>query len=413
MGARVGGGCRHLNVWASSKRHIWRLANGRGFRLYERAWYRTAPKRVHGSRRGILLIPPPGGGNIGDQAMFESFLRNTSGPVTVIMPSEGALSVPSDLEERVSVHVLHDLFQGRPQLTPHLIYRFARLLARSRYLIVIGADILDGSYGLRPAWARTEAMQLANRLGVPCRVIGFSWSDEPHREIEAAYRRLSNRVELHVRDKYSARRLAQAGISTSTVPDTVFALRPPISQPSQRCRKAQAIALLNISGLLKGRGIAPEQYVGIVAALRQRGYRVVLLPHVFRDADDDLSAARELHRLLSGDDIEIVSRPMTPAQVQMLASEAKLVITGRMHLAVLALTVGTPAIVFGSQGKVEGMLALFDLEEFAVDPSSGFDSATIELLEHLELHGQEIRAGIAEALPRVVEQAERNFVLSG
>ncbi len=54
--------------------------------------------------------------------------------------------------------------------------------------------------------------------------------------------------------------------------------------------------------------------------------------------------------------------------------EARLVVTGRMHLAVLALSGRIPAACLASQGKVEGLMALVGTPELVVDPAGDLDS---------------------------------------
>ncbi|WP_178360980.1 polysaccharide pyruvyl transferase family protein [Mycolicibacterium hippocampi] len=401
-------------MWHSSiKARLWQFADTALFRWLEGCWYRTVRPDSDAERRGVLLITTFGGGNIGDQAMFESFLRNTAGPIKVVMPRPCALAVPDDVSSRVEVHVLEGLFQGRPQVTPSRIREFGKLVSHSEALVVIGADILDGAYNLREAWSRTEALRLALRLGTPARIIGFSWSPAPHPVIERAYRRLSGQVALYVRDKYSLDRLTAAGIAARLVPDTVFSLRhrcccasissgsPPGSSP---------VALLNVSGLLRKRHGLSDQYVPIIRELLLLGYKVIMVPHVFREGDDDLAASREVLELVADRSVELVDRVLEPNEVQALAATATLVITGRMHLAILALTMRTPVIVFGSQGKVEGMLALFDLEELVVQTGPSLGAATVERI--LQLHGmnEKIRAQITQKLPGVVLQSDENFV---
>ena len=58
-----------------------------------------------------------------------------------------------------------------------------------------------------------------------------------------------------------------------------------------------------------------------------------------------------------------------PADVATLAGRADFAITGRMHLAILASTVGTPAIALSYQGKIEGLYRKLGLSSF-IEPDS-------------------------------------------
>ena len=86
-----------------------------------------------------------------------------------------------------------------------------------------------------------------------------------------------------------------------------------------------------------------------------------------------------------------------------------MIITGRMNLAILGLTVGVPPIIFGTQGKVEGMLKLFGLENLAVSPGFGMAERTIETISYLESHYDNVHSTVAEKLPQVSLWSRLNF----
>lgn len=395
------------------KQFLRKYAESRAFRRIESCSYRAIPKKKPTKRAGVLLIASPGCGNIGDQAMFESFVGNTDGPITAILSQPDALSVPVGAKHRVETHVLPGLFQGRPQLTPRLIWKFGRLLQERKSLVIVGGDIVDGAYSFRQAWSCTQALRTARRLGLRLRVIGFSWSENPHPEIVRAYQQLGRAVELLARDGYSVDRLHAAGIEARLVPDTVFALpiQPEKPLPNDDHRRLnQPIAVLNISGLLRNRYELSEEYVAIIGELRRREYQILVVPHVYRHGDDDFAAAREItDRFTNDHGVRLVSTATQPDQVRALISEARMIITGRMHLAILGLTVGVPPIIFGTQGKVEGMLKLFGLENLAVSPGFGMAERTIETISYLESHYDNVHSTVAEKLPQVSLWSRLNF----
>lgn len=403
----------------SAKALAWRIADSAPFRRLERLWYDTIASPTENTGTGILLITAPGGGNIGDQAMFESFARNCRLPITAVWSESSALTVPPGFSEKVDVQVIYGLFKGRPQLTPRRIRKFAQLVAQSEAVVVIGADIADGAYGLRQAWARTEALRLASRFGKKGRVIGFSWSAHPNPSIEKAYRQLAaNNTELLVRDRYSQSRLAAAGIPARLTADTVFGLQyvPDPAQTNVGVREfdlTPPLAILNVSGLLAKRYNIRDQYPLIVQELRSLGYQVVIIPHVFRSSDDDLAASTDLIRLLPKGHAHLVDRPLSPNEIQRLTAQASLVISGRMHLAILGLTTQTPAIVFGTQGKVEGMLAMFGLEDFVVEPGRTLATETISRIRSIHLDREKFEAQISDRLPSVIENSLKNFEWGG
>src|SRR5690606_17317169 len=99
-------------------------------------------------------------------------------------------------------------------------------------------------------------------------------------------------------------------------------------------------------------------YRQAVSRLVATGHKVVVLPHVIRASGDDLAACRAIWEELSDQerkDVVLVEDLLKPAQVRRLAAGAALIVTGRMHLGVIGLSQGVPAIVVATQGKVEGL----------------------------------------------------------
>jgi polysaccharide pyruvyl transferase WcaK-like protein len=106
--------------------------------------------------------------------------------------------------------------------------------------------------------------------------------------------------------------------------------------------------------------------------------------------------------------VVLVTRVLEPAEVRGLAAGAALVLTGRMHLAILALTQGTPVVVLRTRGKVEGLARMFGLEPYTLDPVPGVGGEVGGALAAL-LVDTTLRARIGERLPSVRALAQRPF----
>lgn len=102
-----------------------------------------------------------------------------------------------------------------------------------------------------------------------------------------------------------------------------------------------------------------------------------------------------------------VNRLLDPSEIRALTKNAEVVVTGRMHLAIMALSQGTPAFVVSTQGKVEGLAELFETPDLLLEPSPGFGAAAIERLAPARLEA--FRRKVAERLSMVTGLASRNF----
>lgn len=360
-----------------------------------------------------VLVSPPGGGNIGDQAMVESFLENTDGRVLVLEHAPGAVQVPPVHAERTRVRTLPALVYGGG--LPHLrdVLELRGLLRRARSLSVVGADLMDGGYGDRGARTLARTAELATRAGVPARVLGFSWSPHPHPRARRAVRRASRAgVRLMVREPRSAERAEADGLAhVVRVADTVFSATP--VDPSQSDRTTPGLGryvVVNVSGLIHARRDLVEPFTALVRRLRAQGLGVVLLPHVRRPGGDDVAACALVAEQFADDpDVRLVDRICTPAQVRSLVTGAHLVVTGRMHLAVLALSRRVPAVCLASQGKVEGLMELVGTPQLAVQPDEHLDRTLLEVTDAALARRATLADTVGARTDRLRRLSRRNF----
>ena len=362
-----------------------------------------------------LLIAPPGAGNIGDQAMVESFLENTPGDVRILCHGQQDISIPDQHMERTRVIVLPGLIYGH--LLPHLrsIGVFRRLLGRAQSLAITGADIMDGAYNWQASTNRANLAWLAAEAGVPARILGFSWNGRAHPQTVTALKRATAAgVQLCLRDPVSAARARADGLANVTdVADIVFAARTVNFATASRLLyslPAQCdYALVNASGLI---GRAPgkiEGYVRIIRELQYQGLQVILLPHVCRPGGDDLPVCRDIHQALNDPRVILVDQLLSPSEIRGLTAGATLTVTGRMHLAIMSLYSGVPAITLATQGKVEGMMRLFGAEFLCVDPRPDFAERIIAVIQQILSRPDDLRQHLHSKLPAVRRLASRNF----
>lgn len=365
-----------------------------------------------------VLLNSPSGGNIGDQAMYESFVRGLPAPVIAVMPTLGSFPVPGGIgPDDLQVVTLPSLvlkYRFRRFLET---YKFARVLLEARSFSIVGADVMDGSYNGRAAvltWGLAIASQ---RAGIPTQVLGFSWSDHAASQAIAyadAARTLG--VRLISRDPNSASRLMEAGIKAVEGADIAFSLDQVDSdttyfeQVSVEKRDGRAIALVNMSALIGSQLDQRLEYLAIVNKLNSLGLTVVMVPHVSNPSSDDIGEIESARSILSGARCIYIDELLTPGQIQALASQAEVIISGRMHLAVLGLGQGVPSIVLATHGKVSGLADLFKSPYLAVEPEAGFGTTVCALVEQI-VASNEIRAKIASNLQDVRLLSSRNFDL--
>ena len=195
------------------------LQSERLIRFVDRLTLRTR----RGDGTAHLLIAPPGGGNIGDQALVEAFVEATAGPVVVVVRHIGDIDIPTRLSARMRLVPLPALVYGSAIGHWRDAAKLDRELRAAASVSVVGADIMDGAYVLRASVNRAGLAERLARLGWEPRILGFSWNDTPNPAAKTAIRRASGAgVRMLLRDPLSAERARRDGISVTDTADLVF-----------------------------------------------------------------------------------------------------------------------------------------------------------------------------------------------
>lgn len=364
------------------------------------------------SADGSLVVAAPGRGNIGDRAMLDAVLENLDGKVTVVADVDRLEELGAPLPDGVRVVVLPGLTRGLGLQRFRSHRAFASLCRSAARVTVIGADMMDGLYSVRASVARFSLLLTAQRVGTECRVLGFSWPSSPARAVEHLPRLLSPEIDFCLRDPRSLERFRRmSGGYGRQVADVVFSstrssrLPEPIS--GWVATRSRYFAVVNVSGLVGARLSQTPEYQTLLAALHERGWDIVFLPHVVRGGDGDLEAVAEVFEVAGRDTDLVVTQELSPAHVRTLAASAALVVTGRMHLAILSATVGVPSITLATQGKVEGLYELLGLPSLAVAPEVGFGQIVATIIRKLDI--EEAGRTLRTRIPHVMELSAGNF----
>lgn len=350
-------------------------------------------RRVRQGRNGVVIVCPPGGGNIGDQALVESAAWNSGSPVTLIVRHDGDYEIPLWLAIRqVSTVALPKLLYGNDLAHLRDVSRFIAIAQNAKSATFIGADIMDGCYNPRASINRWSLALLAHACGAKASILGFSWNTAPTGSARAGLLKARNTVALWVRDPASLRRARAAGATKARLCSDVVFSHPGRDLPEKirslpefldgKIGPPGSYAIVNASGYIGNDAHVIEEYKAIVSLLLSAGLTVVLLPHVARRAAD-LDCLKLLHQPRPCESV-LIECLLSPVQVAELATGAQIVVTGRMHLAVLSSLVGTPVLTLASQGKVEGLYELLERPEWALDRNSNFSEPVGDALEEIQ-----------------------------
>nr|WP_284983088.1 polysaccharide pyruvyl transferase family protein [Arthrobacter sp. efr-133-TYG-118] len=368
-----------------------------------------------------IILNSPGSGNIGDQAMFESFVKNVPGHIVAVVKSPDAYALPEGLDpDRVSFLVLPNLVYSKGPAHYRDLRQLGQAIRSAESFSIMGADIMDGGYGIHSSVVEWNLARTVQDAGIPARVLGFSWNGRAPKEVVRQARLAGHSgVRILSRDPDSHKRLLDDDIeSIVQSSDMVFSFLDDLTihMPAPAIMNWQnpeeKLAVVNISGLIGATIDQNVEYEHFLAALEELGYKCLLLPHVSHSNVNDIAAIAQLRvESAAARRAIFIDTLLSPAEVLSIVKRSEVVVTGRMHLSILALLAGRPVIALATQGKVSGLMRLFDLPDHCVEPTEGFGKRVARLLVHLEANRHTVITKVTSNLPTVRRLSQKNFEL--
>lgn len=372
-------------------------------------------------QKEILVAPPASAGSLGDQALLQGLhdglcrewnchLRQ------VLLPNYEAIQLQNEGSSTIGIHggTLSDL-------------RLLLAFRNARLFCVLGADVIDGRYDEGQALYYLHALDLAASAGVPSRLFGFSFSEEPNPRVVDRFKSLAAEIVCCARDPVSRRRFTDfTGREARQVADLAFQVAAKAASTSAlhalewiRHEKQGGARVVALNGNILTNPSDPDRikiaYVELINELASKdsSLRFVLVPHDFRGKESDhLCHSRILAELgeMAKKRTFLLEPPLHAWDAKAVAAASDLVVTGRMHFAIAALGSGVPAIGIGYMGKFEGLLGYFDLKSLLITPQSAYNDLmlpvkVLEALPQLSIY----REQIAQHIGAVKNLSKENF----
>ncbi len=380
-------------------------------------------KRLRGCR--ALIIPPAGPGSVGDAAMLTSViaaLRKRGFERVSLLQVERGKSWDLDCAPDELVDGSHFLDYGsRVNLSAILIK-----LGGYSDIFCIGADILDGIYDEDRMAYRLELLHRAADMGLRATIVGSSFSEQPNPRCVSMIQALPSHVRILARDEFSHQRMTRALTRPIELcADVAFLLSPadtaasalPVMVWLQSERDAgRKVVAINANNLHEAHHPSLiRDYAALVRELIARGCSILMVPHDNRTQRSDQFIADAIVEMLSEDCTRHVHtfRAKTPGQLKLALAQCDLIVTGRMHAAIIALGSHTPAMSFAYANKFEGLYQHLDLDpgEMILTLSALRDEPRAVAAEVMKVlaRSEGLREHIAARIGLLRQAAERNF----
>jgi polysaccharide pyruvyl transferase WcaK-like protein len=303
---------------------------------------------------------------------------------------------------------------------------FASISRAHTHFAVIGADVLDGAYGIAASVQRLRFVNIAARMGLATASTGCSFNGTRNNKILRLLKSAEKSgLILYARDEVSKLRLSDILANVGLVADLAYCVRdgefpvPPrigtlqVAVESWRTCGGFVIGINMCGWHIKDQDAFIDSLVNSLSLLEnsQKKLGLIPLPHDTRpESVSDVEILYKLHAKV-GTRFKILCPPddiQSGIDAKQAVSLCDVLLTGRMHLAISAHDQGIPAISFGYQGKFEGFYQQYGLGKEWVfnydDPG-----AAVRFLDAVLCRRQEYSAMLLQKKSAVHEAAKRNF----
>lgn len=375
--------------------------------------------------RVILIAPGDPGtvfGSLGDDAMLTSIVtqarkRNSTVRIVIITANESASSLVRDHGfEAIEIW-------GRQNYVKLL--RSEVLTNGVDAVVVIGADVMDGSYSEEFSLRMLVTANVACKLGVPTSVVGFSFNLNANPRLSEVYSRLENGIKFYVRDEISLKRFERFTRTRGIlVADSAFCLDPDqgeeelYSWVNSKRASGKIVLGVNIHPMLfkreEHRRKSVDNLTEVLFRLSNlRNVAFVFMPHDHRDVFGDHISLDPIYQSLVKFGVSDVfyAKGATSSRIKAMVGCLDAVITGRMHLSIASLGMGVPVFCFSYHGKFEGLLRHFSLPLWLAPEATILlerDELLTEVVRFVDQH-PELRQIVISAWPAVKKASERNY----
>lgn len=329
-------------------------------------------------------------GSVGDRALLESLLDGLDGDTRFVTADRADYELNLYHFSFMGIS-LPKIFGFRPISNIKDCFKLGMMMGGADKIFIIGADIADGKYSESFSHALWDSAIVGKILKKTVTMASFSWNTGVSHSVRKKAAMAQERgVLCRLRDPISYKRFcAYSSKGAVLTADLVFS-KDYDQQPSEESKKidiflatAGKSALVNISGFIANSEKWLVAMQSAITYLTSEHYKVIILPMVFRIGQSDLDAQNLLRKKLIDKNLYFVETELSPAEVLQIIDKVEIVISGRMHLGILALKKSKPALVISTQGKVQGLMTSINREQWVLENPEDVISRTLKTLEEL------------------------------
>ncbi len=375
----------------------------------------------------ILLIPAANlDGGFGDDLMVVSFIDNFSQnrPVTLYT---------SDVNRRPDYLSGYKNIKFVGGLNDKLSYLNAlKLLKQHSLVYLLGADNMDGSYGIQPIMQRFRLLKMASQLKIETQISGLSVSNTIPDVLKGKFIQASEYMLIKARDIESYKRLVSfLPPGKMVLTSDIAFICPLIKQPYQNTyfrlyqdwiksvrqngRKVIAICPNSMHAQKLGSDIYLNAFKTMIDEfISESHFAIAFLYHDLRkpdQSDNDRSISEKLYAYYKAQNVDCYFNDniKNGLEIKRYLELIDFTITGRMHFGISGLICNKPMFGITYADKFEGMIQLFGIDPYCclIDYHNIADSKA--QVSCFKQKIKEVNNKVSDALPSVLEICKTNY----
>lgn len=365
----------------------------------------------------------------GDQAMIGAIIRYWQ------QTRQNSRFFAATASETADAEATQRQIAPLPLLRPDASFAAALAAVRKHQIgtvVLMGADVLDGSYNVAFSGRQLMLADLLARLGCNCFVTGFSVSKNFQPRIRQFFDQIDPSIEINLRDPVSFQRFKEATkAKAKLVADIAFLLPPKGSDQTREVvtwiegQKAAAHSVIGINAHpllleLTERNRVPEFIDRLCQILKQlagqRDVSFLMIDHDKRGDSSDCLCLQPIQQQLEptlGDRLYYPPFRLAADEVKEVAKHLDGIVSGRMHLMIASLGAGTPVFGIDYKDKMEGLLNHFSMSTEDLTSAAEILSAPQLVADRLFQFVDALqtkREQVVALKPKITQAAEANFL---
>jgi colanic acid/amylovoran biosynthesis protein len=301
----------------------------------------------------------------------------------------------------------------------------------SDFVVVRGSDTLSDVYGFSSFLSNIVDIIVAILLKKKIAVLGHTIGPFNNRFTELICIKTLSKVKLvTVRERKSFEYLLEIGVDPSKIfltADIAFLLAK--NYMYEKTEEKQAFYKISLSPVV-GLNVSPiiwnlqngtkrkrnqETFTNLVNHLiRKHHAKIILLPHVFGPGNnDDRISLRELTRFcIDIHSVELIEDELSLKDIRRILKKCDVFVSCRMHALIAALCALIPSIGIDYNFKTICVMEEAGLGEWTLSEKNLNSKLLIEMVESLLNKKSDIKKRIMNKIPKLIERAELNGVIT-